>query len=96
MGLSACPACQRHHDPAGPCPFCAGDAHPAPIAAQLGGALMLAAATTLGCVGGSPPAPTPRLIDSVPAAAGSPSPTPTPATTYGMPPPRRRRRRDGA
>jgi hypothetical protein len=89
MALSQCPACQRHHDPATDCPFCAGTS-PAPLAASLGGALLLAAATALGCV--AAPAPgTPALIDTLPGPPESPTPT-TPATTYGLPPARRRRK----
>lgn len=95
MTLRACPACARHHDPATACPFCAaptlaGEA----LSARLGGALLLSAATTLGCVGGTPaaPAPTPSPTASSAIAGSVPTPTPeptpvSPSTTYGMPPP---------
>lgn len=97
MSLAACPTCARHHDPATACPFCAGAPADAAIPARLGGALLLSAATTLGCVGGMPAAPTatPSPAASSALAGSLPTPTPaptnTPSTTYGMPPPRRRR-----
>ena len=98
MSLRACPECARHHDPAAACPFCAGG-EAEPLSTRLGGALLLSAATTLGCVAGTPagPVPTPAPAASSALAGSIPTPTPqpttTPSTTYGMPPPPRRRKR---
>lgn len=98
MSLAMCPACARHHDPLAACPFCADAPADGAIPARLGGALLLSAATTLGCVGGlpagTPPTPAPTASSSLAGSMPTPTPQPTntPSTTYGMPPPRRRRR----
>lgn len=104
MTLRACPTCDRHHDPAAACPFCespGAGAEALPV--RLGGALLLSAAATFGCVGGTPagapqvpvPAASSSLAGSVPTPTPQPTPTPSgaPSTTYGMPPPPRRRPR---
>lgn len=90
--LRTCPACKRHHAPGEACPFCArGNGSRAP-GLGFGGALLIATATTLGCVGTAPEGLS--LIDTVPTPhpSATPTPSPTPATTYGLPPRRARRK----